>query len=624
LYTLSGQELKSLGYNPAIVRAVRAGEAKRSKLNSIADTLSLDFFEDFSTYAYTPFPSYLRWSDSYAYVNSTFADSMISIGVATLDAYDQNGVRYRAINNAPIPSDTLTSRGFIFNVAPDPADSVFLSFFYQAGGKGEMPDIIDTLLVDFYSFPDNKWVNTWKITGGVQQHTFTQVILPVDTSFLKTGFRFRFRNYTSIKQNIEEMESNADQWNLDYIQLKHATNSNEMKNLDDVAIMEPLLPSLTEYSSVPYRHLPYAQSTCQRQTIPLKFRTYYPERAEVIMVSRTYISNDLVTGTRIKKIPLSGGLENEELPSAIFSYNDFFTADLNYRATDTIGKLELVSYIAATNEKNQRRENDTVRRREYYYDYYAYDDGSAEFGFGISGENQDTIQIAYKYRIYRKSSEPDTLRGVYIYFNKTLNFSTSDIKFKVCVWKNNGAEPGQLLYQSYESYTPDTIKGINQFTRYDLDNPVPVSDTIFVGIKQPYAKFINIGYDINYNSLQNIYVKTNANGWYNPYSIEAGSLMIRPSFGNYDVTLGLKKEQISTNLMIYPNPAKDVLFFESPDGIEFGISHIKVLNILGMTLIDTYTDDNSIDISSLNKGLFLLIINPSERNMIRAVKFIKD
>jgi hypothetical protein len=619
LVSVFGQELRSLDYNPAIINAIKPGKDVGRELKSATPfkVAGLDqdyFFEDFSDYDASIYPTPARWTDNSAYINCTFADSMISIGVATLDAYDKNGFPYMNSFGHPIPSDTLTS---ISLFSTTPVGPVFLSFFYEAGGKGDMPEEADSLMLDFYS-PKSEWKNVWEIPGGEQQHHFTQVILPIADSFLVNGFRFRFRNFSSLNVDVEDKQTNADQWNLDYIQVKHATDIDSMKNLNDITIMEPLLPSLTEYTTVPYRHLSLAQGG-QRQDIPLKIRTMCPDSIGKILMNRTFKSYDLIKNSLLDSLGYQTDLDTS---IGIFSYQDYFTYDLPYHHEDSMGILKILSYIGPGSKDIQKRVNDTVRRVEVYYNDYAYDDGSAEFGFGISGENQGSIQIANRFRIL--SLEPDTLKAVKIYFNKTLNNSTANIAFKICVWKNDGEKPGELIYESSNTYSPDTTK-VFGFTRFNLETPVLVSDTIFVGTEQSVTRFINIGYDVNFNSLKNIYVKTSLADWYNPYSLDpAGSLMIRPSFSNYDYPpTAMKDIKIVSAVNVYPNPARDVIYIDNPDGIGSGMMNYTVVNTIGVTLINTFTDSGAINISELNKGLYFLIVTSPDRKHRSTVKFLK-
>jgi hypothetical protein len=205
-----GQKLSGLPYNHAITNAISGGDKGYRK--STIDTINVDteFFDDFSTYHYSVFPRNNHWVDRYAYINSTYADSMISLGVATLDAFNENGYPYYSIHSSKaVPSDTLTSQPFKFlNTLKD---TTYFSFFYQAGGKGDLPEGLindipgeegkDSLLVDFFSVEENQWNKVFYTLDNTDTHLFKHVVLKVDSIYLEDGFKFRFRNYTSLPSN---------------------------------------------------------------------------------------------------------------------------------------------------------------------------------------------------------------------------------------------------------------------------------------------------------------------------------------------------------------------------------------------------------------------------------------
>jgi hypothetical protein len=620
------QELRSLSRNQVVINAIEKKgfiTTLRTKAARVAPVvLQLPFFEDFSDYGplplVWPFPKSEKWSDSYAFINSEFPDSMISIGVATLDAFDQNGFPYSITKADSGFSDTLTSN--YFNITTGPGN-IYLSFFYEAGGKGEMPDLEDSLFVDFYT-PKCKWVNVWQIQGGQEQHVFTQQTILVPDSLQKDSLRFRFRNHTSISDKEKEKESNVDQWHLDYIQLNRTSKPDTLAYLNDAMVIQTLLPSIKEYCSVPYHHLDMARASSERTNTDFVIRTYYPQKLDLLEVTRFHSSFD-VENNKLKERPGNGGIANTVNPVEINSFPDLFAADMSYNPASKSGKLELLSYFNI-NDPYQRTVNDTLRRTEYYADYYAYDDGSAEFGFGNSGGSGDMFFIANRYRIFRRAENPDTLKAVYIYFNKPEYIGDDTVEFKVCVWKNDGLLPGEFLYESSDYLKPDYSKRINEFIRYELETPLLVSDTIFVGIRQNTSAFINIGYDRNNNSRDNIYVKTDASGWYNPYSKPTGSLMIRPSFGAQDIVLATDQPSLEQQIGIYPNPANDFVNLRLPDELNNKPLKIQVINIMGLTQINTTTENYSIDISALQTGIYFIVVSSTEGNFRTTNKFLKN
>ena len=149
---LSGQHLIGLEYNHSIkieIEKTKGINLKEANGNPVAPPIPDDclFFDDFSYYGQSVFPDQNIWSDKYAFINQTYPDSCISIGVATLDAIDEKGDIY-AINDSPTKSDTLTSREIDLTVS---TKNLYFLFFLQGGGKGDSPDDYDTLIVEFYA-----------------------------------------------------------------------------------------------------------------------------------------------------------------------------------------------------------------------------------------------------------------------------------------------------------------------------------------------------------------------------------------------------------------------------------------------------------------------------------------
>ncbi len=570
-------------------------------------------------------------ADNYAYINSTYADSMISIGVATLDAYDQYGYPYYTEGKKHTSADTLTSHPFKFTGSlPSP---LYMSFFYQAGGKGDLPEGIvtndpgfpgrDTLIVEIYSH-DTVWVTVFKTLDNTTPHQFKQAIIQIPDTLVKDGFQFRFRNYVSLPDYPQGTDlgkfGNADQWHIDYIQLRQATNPQVMENLNDIMVVEPLLPSFVEYTAVPWHHFSLAQSaqSNERRTIPFSFRTYYPDSINTInSINRIYETYDLNSGDLLR----ARERHNPEPPFAYRHYEDSISSDFLYNENDTIGRFEIITYIETTAGESQRKVNDTLKRTETYYDHYAYDDGTAEFGFGIEGEQQEHARIALRFRTFRHSSNPDSLRAVLIYFCKSVDSVSANAQYEISIRKNDGAEPADDTLYTSDIFTPDYSAHLNEFTRIEINPPLLIADTFFVVIEQING-YLNIGYDINNNSRNNLYVYTN-NEWTNPYSIPGGSLMIRPSFGNYSLPTQIADNEIQEDFILYPNPVTDRLNFSivSDDQGQYAI---RIFNLAGVMLYNTITRENAIAVDQLNRGIYFIEIMDLDTNKRYTSKFIKQ
>ncbi len=617
---VKSQEIRGLIFNQRVNDAVLTRNVNQS-YNTLDASTSFPFFDDFSTYGSDVLPDTSLWSDSYAFINSSFPDSAISIGVATLDAIDDQGYVY-AIGSNAVSSDTLTSKSM--DITGVSGDTIYLSFFYQAGGKGDEPESTDTLLVDFCAGSDTAWINVWK-TFGDTSAPFKQVIIPVDTSFVSEQFRFRFRNYTSVSTNDivggNGALSNVDQWHIDYVQLKQAGSQESLSEINDLAFVEPLLPTLVLYNTMPWTHLSNSLGNGRRTTNPLIFRTFFPDRGSTLTVNRTHMTINVLTGELIKVIGGPAGYENEEPPVNLSRYYDNFTSDVQYNEEYDYGEFEIISYLM-TDDVEQFRGNDTLKRKEIFQDYYAYDDGTAEYGFGITGESAYGAEVACRFKIYRNAASPDTLVAVDFYFNKVKNEFTDDLEFQLCVWDNDKGMPGELLYQYDTTYTPDYSKSIHQFTRIPLKTKLVVSDTIFVGFIQLTDEFINVGYDINLNSRPNIFVSTDAL-WYNPVnSLPPGSLMIRPVFWSTNPSISGIKEYEHTTFKLYPNPAMNFIRI-SHEGIQNKENlSAEITDCLGRRVLYTGNIPEQIDVSSLSPGLYFVVISENGRPLT-TLKFIK-
>lgn len=83
----------------------------------------------------------------------------------------------------------------------------------------------------------------------------------------------------------------------------------------------------------------------------------------------------------------------------------------------------------------------------------------------------------------------------------------------------------------------------------------------------------------------------------------------------YNAPLGLNQINALRNMQVYPNPAKDMLHIDLEEPAK-GLN-IKIVNLLGSIVkssTPTLQQNNSIDISDLNNGIYLLVIeNNGER-----------
>ncbi len=605
---VKGQTLIGLTENQEIKKSLQT-DNNRKKSASAVKSVELPFFDDFSTISIYPDPG--KWADSYAFVNSSFPYLPTTIGVATLDAIDAQGNVY-AIDNRPTPSDTLTS--VPVNLLPYKGTSkqVILSFFYQAGGRGEIPDPQDSLILEFYSVNTSQWIHIWKVTTDTST-PFIQVIKAVPDSFYEDGFRFRFRNYTSMSPDEVKGKfgalSNVDQWHIDYVKLD-ADNLSTHEKISDIAFVEPLKGMLKQYVSIPWTHVNYAQDIMRQYTryvlrnMEDSARTLY----------RSYYVKDLNTNKKY----FFNQFDEMILPDTMIYRNDPF--DFAYTQTQSeYGRYEVVAFI--TTPPKQFWGNDTVKHFQEFSNYYAYDDGTAEFGFGVSGESSYGALMAVRFPLYRE----DTIRGISMFFNKTRNHYTSGLEFNLCVWNNRNGEPGDLLYVSEETFTPDTTLGLLEFKNYmfPVDLNLIVSDTIYVGLRQLTEDFLNIGYDNSCNDCSNIMINTSG-PWFTyteKNQLYNGTLMIRPLFGRKSSTgIAEKNSSVKNGVILYPIPASDQLHIILKDTDYVTSGEIQIFDISGRLVLTTGFSE-IISINHLQSGLYYINIRLTTGEKL-ASKFI--
>jgi hypothetical protein len=235
-----------------------------------------------------------------------------------------------------------------------------------------------------------------------------------------------------------------------------------------------------------------------------------------------------------------------------------------------------------------------------FSNYYAYDDGTAEAGYGLSPAGS---MMAVQF----ETEEADTLRGVQIYFNKVLN-SNNDRPFDIWVWRDNNGEPGNKIYDKIN--VRPYFYGINQFHTYIFNDTILKlgREVFYVGIVQSTDDNLNVGFDKNTDSRGKIFFNT-LEGWNNTEF--NGSVMIRPLFGRELAPYDPPAKTQQADFMVFPNPPNTdgLIKFELPFGnIDAGYRKFLSLRIYDLygRLIHrcAYTDE--LNVSFLKQGLYII------------------
>ena len=105
------------------------------------------------------------WIDQDVFINDNYAINPWTIGVATFDGLDEIGYPHDwTVSGATGWADDLTSKPIDLSTY-SVGDSVYMSFFYQAGGVSLTPESDDSLVLEFiftfYLLHGNLWGNKW-------------------------------------------------------------------------------------------------------------------------------------------------------------------------------------------------------------------------------------------------------------------------------------------------------------------------------------------------------------------------------------------------------------------------------------------------------------------------------
>jgi len=567
----------------------KANLLKERKGLTATDTLILPFFDDFS--GHSIFPDSNKWTDNYVFINNTYSDKQITAGIATFDAIDNSGRLYSTASSTGFEGDHLTSQPINLNYAV--SDNIWLSFFYQAGGLADPPEVNDSLTLQFFAPTEHKWYSVWKANGS-QDQRFKPAIIRIDNNrFLQKGFQFRFINYASLSPNLSDpsMVGNCDIWNVDYVLLNKNRNAADTV-FADVAFTLPLRSLLKSHEAMPWKQFRQVYLQEMGSSLPVHYR-----------------NNDLITRNITRNFEIWDVYRNAQSysftagatnigPQTTVDYN----ANLVYTFNSTGNDSALFRITASLKTDNfDPKGNDTLIYYQVFQNYFAFDDGSSEGGYGVNGLGSRNAMVAYRYESYMQ----DTLRSVRICFNDSY-LEANKREFDLVVWDDNNGLPGNIIY-TREAVMVEQGNMINGFYNYTIPEGVPVNGVFYVGWKQLSESFLNAGYDINTPHAGKQFYWLN--GEWNQSQMN-GSIMIRPVVGS-PLKITLVKDPVTNpkNLMnFWPNPAKDYININPGDLNLYENSYIIVTDLAGHALLKVpYTD--RIDISSLHDGMYILVVS---------------
>lgn len=605
---LSQEVERDLQYVP--VEAGRTDVASSSQRGG--GSLTLPFFDDFAspTFAAENGPAELvRWSDASARRTMTYAIDAPTIGTATLDGLRSNGFPYAFNPDATGWADTLTSEPI--NLAGrTPEDNIYLTFFYQGGGRGNAPDDNDSLVVEFLA-PDGGdefgWTQVWSAIGA-EMDTFAVAAVHVDQLVhLQDGFRFRFRNHGALAGNV-------DLWHIDYVLLDDNLNPDNLGYFE-VAFVDPRHALTAPYSIMPWSHFLSDPATFMRDSMETRHRNMSAFQADnvtcglkvrntetgVVEDFLNPFSNTFVAPFEVFQTPYYVQAGANGVAASGFAFSD--------PGNDTAATFEVSLYEDAIGILEQERvgvpDNDSIVFVQSFRNEYAYDDGSAEKAYGLTTGGG---KLAVRYDL----AVPDTLYGLAIHFTPYYDQQTNQ-NFLLRAWADDGGMPGEELGENYLFHQPAYFTdGADVFAYYAYDDPIPVEGTVHVGMVQEADFSLNIGLDKNtdYNFTRLHYQLGLGAEW--TLSTIEGSVMVRPVLqaGVEQVFVAVEEgaEPLAPSVRIWPNPAQDRLTVMGAEpAVRWSVVDLSG-RVLEAGLWPQGTDRMDLAVGDLPRGMALVVV----------------
>ncbi|HTB07623.1 MAG TPA: T9SS type A sorting domain-containing protein [Bacteroidia bacterium] len=616
---------------------------------------TLPFLDDFSYSSH--FPCDTMWQDSNVFINYTYPICPHTLGVATFDGVNKFGLPYNpgAAPNSSNPADTLTSQPIgLYSATPfqGAADSVYFSFYWQAGGLGSPPKEGDSLLLQFHypgqrdsiffpadsvyvpgdsiwtggdGGPDSTWApgyythtppyvivdtgftTVWSHAGYTPSSTdtnFHYVQIPIlwdyDSAYYKgDGFQFRFINYACTSGNV-------DHWNIDEVYI------NKFRSYQDTAQHDISFVYECQSMLANYEYMPWEQFT---------------GLGDLKTGLTTFIRNNDYPGAS----PMNVLYTYDSIPNFMHSYTggsindvDFFDNNgyINY-PPHTQAPLNFLPYTPLTGPTtytfNERLHatgdfdtlNNILSFEQIFDKYYAYDDGTAECSYFINGYPGVPTQLAEQFTL----NKPDTLIYMEVYFDYVF-VNAKNYSFYFTVWDDNGGQPGNVIYRDTINSTityPAYSKVYDDFMWYKLQTPVLLkSGPMWVGWTQTYGDSINIGFDLNDNHENQIEYNLDANAANPTWNLCSfpGSLMMRPVMGSPSAWAGINEVPNEyAGIKIYPNPANNIVNFSD----ELRDNNIKIFSEDGrLCKEEEHFSGKSISIATLPTGFYIVQLTSPE------------
>lgn len=578
--------------------------------------LSLPFFDDFNQSEI--YPNVVRWQDNFVFINPTYPKETVTLGVATFDGTDANGIPYSS--SATMVSgaaDKLTSNPIDLSGLND-TNNVYLSFYFLQGDFGETPSAPNDLLTLQFLDTSGNWNIKWQ-TSALSVATMRQVFVKVDSAYLNANFQFRFESFGNLN-------GANDTWHVDYVKLDKNRDTAAERNIKEMAY-EFLPPSiLKDYYVMPYHQF---DTTDLADSISILVKNNFINTTTDIVddYTATLVNTSTTLATFNGPSRDFGPLSENEIKYSKFLVPTNLTDD-----TVVINVDYHFDVSAEAGEPTQVLANNSMSHKQIFSNFYAYDDASAERGYWVDGMPEYKMAVKYAVR------NPDTLQAIkFQAFPTQVNNNLAT--FSICVWKNFDRntiyDESDLIYRQTNLKLADLNK---EFSNDTLNNfyyaaikpdfmlngatfPLVLSDTFAVGLIVDNKESLTIGFDRNNNhSNRNFYVDGSTK-WRE--SGIPGTMIINPVVGKplpEYLTPIFENKNETYQLKIYPNPTRDILTI---DGIK-GNNTLQIFSLDGrMVLQKQLNNSGNIHVNELPAATYLIKITEQSTNKTGIAKFIK-
>jgi hypothetical protein len=543
------------------------------------------------------------WLDEYAYHNYRFAKDPRSLGVVTFDGLDETGYPYEIGTAMTNYADKLTSKPI--DLQPyNSSDSLYFSFLYQAEGLGDIPESGDSLIVEFYAPELQEWNRVWGVEGDTVYPFRAANIIVSNPIYFKKGFQFRFRNYGSLAGGL-------DHFHVDYVHLRTLSAYDDTL-FKDFAFVYPLNSLLQTYTSVPWDHYKESSTSKMTDSLLIKLHNGSPTAENYQNGQVTVSYNSALEGNFILQgFNLAESNINYNPQTTHTSYNDCSNGYEFDRTKPGIQQSFEVRATASAQFPNFTLNDSTVFYQEFY-NYYSYDDGTAEAAFGPTGTQ---ARLAIEYNSY----QADSLIGVNIHFVPSVTDVSSNI-FLLTVWNDNNGKPGSVIYEDDVFFPRNPQYGDNEnvfITYYFKDTmKVAVGTKFHIGWRQLDAVRLNAGLDRNIDNSSKI--RYSVDGGFTWLSSPfAGSAMIRPVFSTaLDTTLAQIDFIETQDIILYPNPTSDIVHFME-NNMEVTYQFV-LYNSVGQFIESNYASE--VQLSNLDQGIYFVQFPEVSSKIFKIVK----